>query len=89
MARLRPLLPRAIIIAEHGLWKRTEKSGYRLMTVRLRGNKVLSYQPLITDFEQDGKTWGRPADVQPMPDGSLLVSDDLAGAVYRVTYRKL
>ncbi len=78
----------AIIVAEHGSWNRTKKSGYRVMTVRLNGSKVLSYEPLITGFEQNERTWGRPADVQPLPDGSLLVSDDLAGAVYRVTYRK-
>ena len=77
----------AIIVAEHGSWNRTQKSGYRVMTVRLDGSKVLSYEPLITGFEQDGSAWGRPADVQPLPDGSVLVSDDLAGAVYRVTYR--
>ncbi|TAL82675.1 MAG: sorbosone dehydrogenase family protein [Rhodanobacter sp.] len=78
----------AIIVAEHGSWNRSRKSGYRVMTVRLRGNKVLSYRPLIEGFQQDQKAWGRPVDVQPLPDGSLLVSDDLAGAVYRVTYRK-
>lgn len=78
----------AAIVAEHGSWNRTQKSGYRVMTVRLQGSKVLSYEPLITGFMQDEKAWGRPADVQPLPDGSLLVSDDLAGAVYRVTYQK-
>ena len=77
----------AIFIAEHGSWNRTKKSGYRVMTVRLNGNKVVSYAPLITGFEQNEKAWGRPVDVQPLPDGSLLVSDDLAGAVYRVTWR--
>lgn len=76
----------AILIAEHGSWNRTKKSGYRVMIVRLDGNKVLSYQPLITGFEQNESAWGRPADVQPLPDGSVLVSDDLAGVVYRVTY---
>ena len=76
----------AIIIAEHGSWNRTKKSGYRVMTVRLDGDKVLSYEPLVTGFMQDEKAWGRPADVQMLPDGSLLISDDLAGAVYRVTY---
>ena len=76
----------AIIIAEHGSWNRTKKSGYRVMTVRLQGDKVLSYEPLVTGFMQDEKAWGRPADVQMLPDGSLLISDDLAGAVYRVTY---
>ena len=77
----------AIIVAEHGSWNRSKKSGYRVMTVRLQGAKVASYEPLITGFMQDEKVWGRPADVQPLPDGSLLVSDDLAGAVYRVTYK--
>jgi glucose/arabinose dehydrogenase len=77
----------AIIVAEHGSWNRTRKSGYRVMTVRLNGSKVTAYEPLITGFEQDESAWGRPADVQPLPDGSLLVSDDLAGAVYRVTYK--
>ncbi len=77
----------AIIVAEHGSWNRTRKSGYRVMTVRLNGSKVIAYEPLITGFEQDESAWGRPADVQPLPDGSVLVSDDLAGAVYRVTYK--
>ncbi len=76
----------AIFIAEHGSWNRSRKSGYRVMTVRLDGDKVASYQPLITGFEQNEQAWGRPADVQPLPDGSLLVSDDQSGAVYRVTY---
>lgn len=78
----------AIIVAEHGSWNRSRKSGYRVMTVRLRGNKVLSYEPLISGFEQNESAWGRPVDVQPLPDGSVLVSDDLAGAIYRVTWRQ-
>ena len=77
-----------ILIAEHGSWNRTKKSGYRVMAVRLNGSKVASYEPLITGFMQDERAWGRPVDVQPLPDGSVLVSDDLAGAVYRVTYQK-
>lgn len=76
----------AIIVAEHGSWNRSKKSGYRVMSVRLHGARVLSYEPLITGFEQDERAWGRPADVQPLPDGSVLVSDDLAGAIYRVTW---
>ncbi|HET6805590.1 MAG TPA: PQQ-dependent sugar dehydrogenase [Frateuria sp.] len=76
----------AIFVAEHGSWNRTKKSGYRVMAVRLDGGKVASYEPFITGFEQNEQAWGRPVDVQPLPDGSLLVSDDTAGAVYRVTY---
>jgi len=78
----------AIIIAEHGSWNRSRKSGYRVMTVHLNGHEVKAYRPLIEGFEHDERVWGRPVDVLPLPDGSLLVSDDLAGAVYRVTYQK-
>ncbi|SFN27884.1 Glucose/arabinose dehydrogenase, beta-propeller fold [Dokdonella immobilis] len=76
----------AAIIAQHGSWNRTQKSGYRVMTVRLDGNKVLGYEPLIEGFLENEESWGRPADVLVMPDGALLVSDDQAGAIYRVTY---
>ena len=76
----------AAIIAQHGSWNRTKKSGYRVMTVRLDGNKVLGYEPLIEGFLENEESWGRPADVLVMPDGALLVSDDQAGAIYRVTY---
>lgn len=77
----------AVLIAEHGSWNRTRKSGYRVMTVRLRGNTELSYAPLVSGFLQGESAWGRPVDVQPLVDGSVLVSDDLAGAVYRITYK--
>ncbi|TBR35826.1 MULTISPECIES: PQQ-dependent sugar dehydrogenase [Dyella] len=76
----------ALFIAQHGSWNRTRKSGYRVMSVRFNGDKVASYDTFIDGFQQDEKSWGRPVDVQPLPDGSLLISDDLAGAVYRVTY---
>ncbi|MDA3914908.1 hypothetical protein [Oleiagrimonas sp.] len=57
------------------------------MAVRIRGNRVQGHSALITGFEKNGTTRGRPADVLPLPDGSLLVSDDFTGAVYRVTNR--
>ncbi|SFW70031.1 PQQ-dependent sugar dehydrogenase [Luteibacter sp. UNCMF366Tsu5.1] len=77
----------AAIIAEHGSWNRTAKSGYRVMSVRFNGNKVASYEPLVEGFLKGEKVSGRPADVQPLPDGSLLISDDDNGAIYRVTYK--
>ncbi len=76
----------AAIIAEHGSWNRAKKSGYRVMTVRLDGARVLGYEPLIEGFMANEKSWGRPVDVLVMPDGALLISDDQAGAVYRLTY---
>ena len=76
-----------IIIAEHGSWNRSQKIGYRLMLVRLKGNNAISYQSFVTGWLQGQKNWGRPVDVLVMPDGSLLVSDDYAGILYRITYK--
>jgi len=77
----------AIFIAEHGSWNRSSKSGYRVSMVRLQDNRAVSYEPFVSGWLQGGAAWGRPADVLVMPDGSLLVSDDQAGAIYRVVYR--
>ncbi len=78
----------AVIVAEHGSWNRSKKSGYRVMAVELDGARVINYKPLVTGFEHDEQDWGRPVDVEVMPDGALLISDDRQGAVYRVTYEK-
>jgi glucose/arabinose dehydrogenase len=77
----------AIFIAEHGSWNRSRKNGYRVSVVRLRGNRAVSYEPFVSGWQQGESAWGRPADVLVMPDGSLLVSDDHAGAIYRIAYR--
>ncbi|MBO9661392.1 PQQ-dependent sugar dehydrogenase [Dokdonella sp.] len=76
----------AAIIAEHGSWNRSKKSGYRVVAIELDGAKVKGQQVLIDGFQSDEVAHGRPADVLVMPDGALLVSDDYAGAVYRVSY---
>ena len=76
-----------IFIAEHGSWNRSRPIGYRVMLVRLRDGKPISYEPFAEGWLQGGEAWGRPVDVQVMPDGALLVSDDRAGAVYRISYR--
>jgi len=75
-----------IIIAEHGSWNRSKKIGYRLMLVRLNGSQPVSYEVFAEGWKQGEKAWGRPVDVEVMPDGSLLVSDDYAGAIYRISY---
>lgn len=76
----------AIFIAEHGSWNRSHKSGYRVSVVRLQDNRAVSYEPFVSGWLKDDSAWGRPTDVLVMPDGSLLISDDQAGAIYRVTY---
>jgi glucose/arabinose dehydrogenase len=77
-----------IFIAEHGSRNRSKKVGYRVVRVITNPDGSNARQEVFAEgWLQPGETvWGRPADVQPMPDGSLLISDDYAGAVYRVTY---
>jgi len=77
-----------IIIPEHGSWNRSKKSGYKLSLVTLKNNKAASYSDFVTGWLQGEKAWGRPVDTLVMPDGSLLVSDDKAGVIYRITYSK-
>ena len=79
----------AIIVARHGSWNRSKKNGGDVVVVKLnKDGTVKSMEPLITGFLEDNKYIGRPVDVLQMKDGSLLVSDDWNGAVYRVTYGK-
>lgn len=78
-----------IFIAEHGSWNRTKKNGYRVSLVTLDNNhKVVSYKPFAEGWliEDKDDAWGRPVDLEIMPDGSLLVSDDYANAIYRIYY---
>lgn len=77
-----------IFIAEHGSWNRSVPIGYRVTLVRLKNNRAVSYEVFANGWLQAGVAWGRPVDLEVMPDGSLLVSDDKAGAVYRIYYRK-
>jgi len=77
----------AIFIARHGSWNRTKKIGGDVVVAKLnKDGSVKSVEPFLTGFLQNNEYIGRPVDVQVMKDGSLLVSDDYAGAVYRVTY---
>ena len=55
--------------------------------VTLDGNGAVRYETFADGWLQGEQAWGRPADVLVAPDGSLLVSDDLAGAIYRIRYR--
>ncbi|MAT38985.1 MAG: sorbosone dehydrogenase [Ectothiorhodospiraceae bacterium] len=76
-----------VFIAEHGSWNRSTKIGYRVMLVKLDGNRAVSYEPFAEGWLQRGEgVWGRPVDVLQMPDGSLLVSDDYADTIYRISY---
>lgn len=87
-----PMFPPAyrnqIFIAEHGSWNRSEKIGYRITLVSRDEQGGLHYSVFAEGWLQGQEAWGRPADVLVMPDGALLVSDDSAGVIYRISYRK-
>lgn len=75
-------------IAEHGSWNRSEKSGYRITMVRFDENgNPLSYEPFLFGWLQgEEDVRGRPVDLHQLDDGSLLISDDHAGIIYRLSY---
>jgi len=77
-----------IFIAEHGSWNRTEKNGYRVTMVSRDEKGTLTYSVFAQGWLRGQQAWGRPADVLVMPDGALLVSDDLAGVIYRISYQR-
>lgn len=78
-----------IIVARHGSWNRSKKSGHDVNLVKLEGNKVVGQEVFASGWLDDAtqKVWGRPVDVLVMADGSLLISDDQANVIYRVSYK--
>jgi glucose/arabinose dehydrogenase len=78
-----------IFIAEYGSWNKTKKAGYQVVRVVLDDkNKPVKTEPFVTGWLQGETYWGRPADVHVLKDGSMLISDGEAGAIYRVSYGK-
>lgn len=75
-----------VFIAEHGSWNRTAPIGYRVTTVLVQGESASDYKVFAQGWLKGMTAGGRPVDVLVMPDGALLVSDDKAGAVYRISY---
>jgi glucose/arabinose dehydrogenase len=81
-----------LFIAQHGSWNRTPAAGhtgYRVMVARVEGHKVMSYEVFAEGWLEGGKqAWGRPVDILELPDGSLLVSDDRAHVIYRISHSR-
>ena len=78
-----------IFVAEHGSWNRSVPIGYRVMVVKLdKNSKPISLTPFAEGWLQNKDVSGRPADVEIARDGSLLISDDKQGAIYRVVYTR-
>ena len=75
----------ALFIAEHGSWNRSSKVGYRVSVVTFDGERP-QYAPFLDHWLADETASGRPNDVLVTPTGDLLISDDQAGAIYRVRY---
>lgn len=75
-----------VFVAQHGSWNRTTPIGYRVVFVPFEGGRPGEPETFVDGFRGDRPVaWGRPVDVQVLRDGSLLISDDKSGAVYRVT----
>lgn len=79
-----------LIVARHGSWNRSKKSGHDLVLVNIQNNnKSAGIEPFANGWLDDAtqKVWGRPVDVLVLPDGSMLISDDHANVIYRITYQ--
>jgi glucose/arabinose dehydrogenase len=75
------------LVAFHGSWNRSVPTGAKVVRVRIRDGRPVAYEDFITGWQgPNGRRWGRPVDVLVHTDGSLLISDDAAGAIYRVTH---
>jgi glucose/arabinose dehydrogenase/cytochrome c551/c552 len=75
-----------LFVAEHGSWNRTQKIGYRVELITIVNNQVVTDTPFIEGFLQGNEVLGRPVDVAFLQDGSMLISDDFRGRLYRVIY---
>jgi glucose/arabinose dehydrogenase len=76
-----------LFVAQHGSWNRTEPQGYRVVLIKFDQGKPVSEQDFISGWlTKDGDVLGRPVDILALPDGSLLISDDKLGVIYRVEY---
>ena len=75
-----------LFIAQHGSWNRSSKVGYRVMFAKVEDGKVSEYKVFAEGWLNKEKAWGRPVDLVFLPDGSMLLSDDKAGVIYRIYY---
>ncbi|MGR8999914.1 MAG: PQQ-dependent sugar dehydrogenase [Gammaproteobacteria bacterium] len=77
-----------LFVAEHGSWNRTEPQGYRVALIKFNQGKPVSEQNFVSGWlTKDANVLGRPVDILTMPDGSLLISDDKLGVIYKVSYK--
>jgi glucose/arabinose dehydrogenase len=82
---LPPTYRGAALVALHGSWNRRDKDGYRVVSLHWRG-ETIEERDFASGFERQGEVIGRPVDVVEGPDGAIYVSDDYAGAIYRIAH---
>jgi len=76
------------LVALHGSWNRVQPAGYKVVRVHFVQGRPASVSDFITGWLNAGSAWGRPVDIVVGPDGAAYISDDRAGMIYRVVYRK-
>jgi glucose/arabinose dehydrogenase len=75
-----------LLVAYHGSWNRDTPTGAKVVRVRVSGGKPVSVEDFVSGWQDaSGKRWGRPVDVVVAADGSVLISDDASGAIYRLS----
>lgn len=77
-----------IFITQSGSWNRREKVGYQIESIQIKNSRVVNKQIFASGWLGSNETWGRPVDILFMPDGSMLVSDDIAGVIYNIHYQE-
>lgn len=77
-----------IFVAESGSWNRREKVGYQIESIQVNNGQVANKQTFASGWLDNNEAWGRPIDLLNIPDGSILVSDDIAGVIYNIHYQK-
>jgi glucose/arabinose dehydrogenase len=75
-----------LFAAYHGSWNRDPIDGYKVRLIHFEDNKATGFDDFATGWAQDNKYWGRPVDLEQAQDGSLLLSDDFNGVIYRISY---
>jgi glucose/arabinose dehydrogenase len=81
-----PGFERAALVALHGSWNRSKPDGYRVVSLHWRDDGTIEERPFLTGFLERGSVIGRPVDIAEAADGTLYVSDDFAGVIYRLRY---
>ena len=76
----------AALVALHGSWNRTEKAGYKVVSLHWQEDGSIEERDFLIGFEEEEDVTGRPADIVEGPDGAFYVSDDYAGAIWRVEW---